>query len=117
VLKSIKVEAEVLERLRGLSSGSISKVIEGLLDKTTPRADLDIVLDQQKMMFEILDDIKVKIGGGTIIQSEASPEMVNTSSETRQESILRIRAEQAEINKYQTKEINHPEDSDQSRNW
>ena len=60
MLKSVKIREELLDRLREIPSRSYSDAVEMLLDKATPRTDLDTVLDQLKMIHDRLDALEVR---------------------------------------------------------
>ena len=134
-MKTAKIADEVHARLKELAVGcSISDVIEDLLKNGNKRTDLDIVLEQINMRFDILDahtQGKVAIppdyAGEQAVNDRtgfgmAYPSPFNMTDdigtpETKQEKFERIRKEQEELEKKRKHSILHPEESSQEDGW
>jgi len=100
-MKMIKISDVAHSKLMGMS-GSVSSNVDKLLSGIKSRADLDIILDQLKMINDRLDP-----------PTERAP--IETShSETKWEKFKR---EAAEEEKRIAQAINHPEEVDQSGGW
>ena len=118
MLKSVKIDGLVLERVRALPGSSLSKKIELLLGGLLPRTDLDVVLDQLKLINVRLDEMDGRLGLPVESAVVSSFDVQVPESEVPSDpDWLRRKREQEELARRQRYAVDHPEDSDQSGGW
>ena len=110
-MKMIKVDEDVHAELKK-SDKSINQTVRDLVFGKS-RTDLDVVLDQLRLIHERLDGMKSQ--NNFLGNSEESPQA--TEEESLESKRVRLRLEEIAMKKSQNHAVNHEEDCDQSENW